>query len=89
MYFLNANQSAYYICSDFNDWVHAYKCLRHLNTSSQLIFGVTAGCGPTGPKYLVDGVHFNQEGNTKYYNSVCGAVIAVEVELVRVVAIKI
>ena len=27
-------------------------------------------------KYLVDGVHFIQEGNQKYYNSVRGAIIA-------------
>ena len=35
-------------------------------------------CGVWGdwPKYLVDGVHFTQEGNRKYYNFVLGAVSA-------------
>ena len=78
MYFRNASQSAYYICSDFNDRVRAYNQYMFQATKyfESIDFWGHRGVWADWPKYLVDGVHFTQEGNRKYYNSVRGAVIA-------------
>ena len=78
MFFRSAEQSRFSLREDFNDWVVDYN--NYMADAVQSFETVTfwrhRGLWADWSKYLVDGVHYNQEGNRKYYNSVRGAIIA-------------
>ena len=78
MYFRDANTSAYYVDGDFNNRVFQYNQYMHAATKSfpNIAFWSHRGIWADWTKYLADGVHFNAEGNRKYFNSVRGAVVA-------------
>ena len=78
MIFQNASQSRYAVREDFNECVVTYnQYLKDAASSFDSVsFWCHRGVWSDWASYLGDGVHFNQEGNRKYYNSVCGAIIA-------------
>ena len=84
MYFRDANTSAYYVDGDFNNRVFQYNQYMHAATKSfpNIAFWSHRGIWADWTKYLADGVHFNAEGNRKYFNSVRGAVVAAVNQLI-------
>ena len=78
MVFRNASQSRYAVREDFNERVVTYsQYLKDAVASFDSVsFWCHRGVWSDWASYLGDGVHFNQEGNRKYYNSVRGAIIA-------------
>ena len=78
MFFRSAELSRFSLREDFNDRVVDYN--NYMADAVQSFETVTfwrhRGLWADWSKYLVDGVHYNQEGNRKYYNSVRGAIIA-------------
>ena len=78
MYFRDPSKTV--VCQEFNYKVFLYNKYMHAVTKSfdNIDFWSHCGVWSGWQQYLLkDGVHFNQEGNRKYYNSVRGAVIAV------------
>lgn len=78
VFFRNAKQCRYPTPADFNDRVTVYNMtLAGLSKEhQQILFWKHKGIWYNWPSYLVDGVHFTQEGLRKYYNSVRGALVA-------------
>ena len=78
MVFRNASQSRYAVREDFNERVVRYNQYVKDAVSSfdSVSFWCHRGVWSDWASYLSDGVHFNQEGNMKYYNSVRGAIVA-------------
>ena len=78
MFFRSAEQSRFFLREDFNDRVVVYNnyMADAVQSFEKVTFWRHRGLWADWSKYLVDGVHFNQEGNRKYYNSVRGAIIA-------------
>jgi len=69
-----AKSSAYSVDRDFNTRVFLYN--QYTKYFDHIDFWSHRSIWSDWPQYLCDGVHFNTEGNRKYFNSVCGAVAA-------------
>ena len=78
MFYRDSTISMYPVDDDFNDRVFLYNKYMFEATKSldNIHFWTHKGVWADWQQYLLDGVHFNDEGNTKYFNSVRGAVIA-------------
>ena len=78
MFFRSAEQSRFFLREDFNDRVVVYNnyMADAVQSFEKITFWRHRRLWADWSTYLVDGVHFNREGNPKYYNSVRCAIIA-------------
>ena len=78
MFYRDSALSLYPVDDDFNTRVFLYNKYMFEATKSfdNIHFWSHKGVWSNWQQYLLDGVHFNDAGNTKYFNSVRGAVIA-------------
>lgn len=76
--FRDSKSSRYRLPEGFNSKVTEYnQTMRELTKGdNRILFWRHRGLWAAWEKYLSDGVHFNQAGLRKYYNSVRGAVVA-------------